>query len=226
MFDIAIRDGVLQAAAPDVRWLSMGWDGGFRDGGAAYNVTVPDDFTRRDLSVYISNRLEDAGFSSSGPALLTGVAMENARGASLGPVNAITTVGLSNPASLPLREGNGDAHSSESDTFTGPGTVNLIVGTGRKLDETGLLTLLGEVVEAKTGTLLPTTGFTGTTSDGVIVGSDRTGKPAQFAGSSTEVGDAARGCVRDAILAALDAQYPGSGPPASVAAARDGVVTS
>jgi adenosylcobinamide hydrolase len=97
------------------------------------------------------------------------------------------------------------------------------VAVERALPDGALATLLGTAVEAKTATLRATTGFSGTTTDAVAVGCDPSGEPAEFAGSATAVGAAARVCVRDAVLASLDTAV--DDPPASVAEADHGVVT-
>jgi adenosylcobinamide hydrolase len=253
-FELAVSAEVLRFSRPGTRWLSTGWNGGFRRADVAYNVTVPEGFDRTDLDRYVAERRDEAGFAAaesagsdrsadaSGPALLTGVEMRHARVAGAGPVTVAATAGVSNPAALPVdaarssqaESGGGSASpvraGGESDgpaDSPGRGTVNLLVGTTRRLDDAGLATLLGVAVEAKTATLLPRTGFPGTTTDAVVVGSARDGDPAAFAGSATAVGDAARACVRDALLASLDSRY-GEGEasiPASVADAEHGVVT-
>ncbi|MFB6161925.1 MAG: adenosylcobinamide amidohydrolase [Halococcoides sp.] len=102
-----------------------------------------------------------------------------------------------------------------------PGTVNLIVTTDRALDSGTQATLLATIVEAKTATLIDSTGFTGTTSDAVAVGCRPSGPTASFGGAATPVGDAARACVRDAVRAALAAGD--DDPPDSVAAAEAGI---
>jgi adenosylcobinamide hydrolase len=80
-------------------------------------------------------------------------------------------------------------------------------------------------VEAKTATLQALTGFTGTTSDAVVVGTAPDGDPADFAGSASAVGDATRACVRDALRATLAARYTEETWPETVADAEYGVVT-
>ena len=79
MFDATVSDGVLRLARPDARWLSTGFDGGERRADAAYNVSVPGGFDRTDLDAYVDERTTDAAFETTGPALLTGVAMDHAR---------------------------------------------------------------------------------------------------------------------------------------------------
>lgn len=221
MFRTAVAEGVLQFHRPETRWLVTGHDGGYRTAGTAYNITVPEGFDRTALADYTTERRERAGFSVPGPALLTGVEMTHARGARSGPVEVVATAGLSNPATLPMDPDGGSAH------FEGgpPGTVNLLVGTTRALDAGGLATLLSTAVEAKTATLLSETGFSGTTSDAVVVGSDPTGQPADFAGSATPVGAATRACVREAVRASLDSRYADRAVPESVANAEYGVST-
>ena len=224
MFETDRRDGVLRARCAGARWLSTAWDGGYRSADAVYNVTVPTGFARTDLDAYREERLAEAGFPV-GPTLLTGVAMDHARSASSGPVRAVATAGLSNPAALPV----GEATAAGADaTARGgadwrPGTVNLVVGVERDLGDGALATLLSTVVEAKAATLLAVTDAPGTTSDAVLVGTDPAAEPAAFAGSGTEVGAAARACVRDAVLASLDARYD-DGPP-GLSEAEYGVVT-
>ncbi|MFB6163952.1 MAG: adenosylcobinamide amidohydrolase [Haloarculaceae archaeon] len=234
MFETAVADGVLQVRRPGARWLATTHDGGYRRADAAYNVSVSTGFERTDLAAYVAERRERAGFDTPGPALLTGVDLEHARGARAGPVEVIATVGLSNPATLPLEPGEGPSASAtrcestaELDESPGEvGTVNLLVGTTRSLDDGALATLLATAVEAKAATLLAATGFTGTTSDGVVVGCDPAGEPSPFAGSATAVGDAARACVRDAVRASLRSRYAGADAvPESVAAAEHGVRT-
>jgi adenosylcobinamide hydrolase len=236
-FDVDVSAGVLRVARPETRWLSTGWDGGYARADAAFNISVPTGFDRTDLDQYVAERRADAGFDVTqagetavlaAPALLTGVEMRHARVARAGPVVVAATAGVSNPAALPI-----DASSqptgrpAEEVDHPGRGTVNLLVGTTRRLDDAGLATLLGVTVEAKTATLLARTGFPGTTTDAVVVGSARDGETATFAGSATVVGDATRACVRDALLASLDARYDGTDDsiPESVADAEYGVVS-
>ncbi|MEF8781749.1 MAG: adenosylcobinamide amidohydrolase [Haloarculaceae archaeon] len=209
------------------RWLATGPDGGYRDGEAAYNVSVPEGFERTDLDDYATERLRSAGFQRDGPVLFTGADLSRARGARSGPVTAVATVGLSNPARLPVHD---PASEAGSGTENSPGTVdpergtvNLLVATTRALSDGTLATLLGTAVEAKTATLCTVTGFSGTTTDAVAAGSALGGNKTQFTGSATDVGAATRVCVRDSILASLEA-YSDS-PPASVAEAEHGVVT-
>ena len=235
MFEATTADGVFGLPMPDARWLSTGWNGGFSRADAAYNVRVPEGWERTDLDAYVEERRERAGFGVPGPALLTGVELQHLRGARLDPVVAYATVGLSNPAALPTTPtevidesvDESDSESPDGSTNESPpvGTVNLVVATTRSLERATLASLLGTVVEAKTATLLPTTGFSGTTSDAVIVGSDAAGEPASFAGSSTVVGAAARACVRDAIRASFRSRYADREVPGSVAEADHGVVT-
>lgn len=217
-FEPTVSEGVLRVRHPDTRWLSTGWDGGYERADAAYNVTVPEGWTRTDLAAYAAERRGAAGFETPGPTLLTGVEMQHARGARLGPVVAYATAGVSNPATLPMTDGG-------TETAPRPGTVNLVVGTTRSLTDGGIATLLAGVVEAKTATLAVETGFTGTTSDAVVVGCDPTGERATFAGSATEVGAAARACVRDSLRASLASRYADRERPESVADAEYGVVT-
>ncbi|MDS0280937.1 adenosylcobinamide amidohydrolase [Haloarcula onubensis] len=224
MFETTRRDGVAQVRREGARWLSTAWDGGYCESETAYNVTVPTGFSRTDLDAYRERRLADAGFPV-GPTLLTGVAMSHARVATSGPVSVLATAGLSNPAVLPVDgdEERGDRRDSDDSRPWRAGTVNLVVGVDRALSDGALATLLGTVVEAKAATLLAVADAPGTTSDAVLVGTDPTADPAAFAGSATEVGAATRVCVRDAVLASLDARYD-DGPPAP-AAAEYGVVT-
>jgi adenosylcobinamide hydrolase len=223
MFEATIADGVLELHRPGTHWLSTGWDGGFERAAAAYNVTVPEGWERTDLGTYISERRERAGFTASGPTLLTGVEMRHARGARLDPVVAYATVGLSNPAALPMEPtGTGE---ERRDRPSNVGTVNLLIGTTRCLNEAALATFLGIVVEAKTATLLAESEFPGTTTDAVVVGSDEVGEPATFAGSATPVGAAARACVREAVRASFRSRYAEREVPSSVADAEHGVVT-
>ena len=223
-FEVRIADGVLQVRRQATRWLSTGWDGGFQQKDAAYNITVPEDWVRTDLDQYLKQRRDNAEFEIEGPALLTGVEMQHSRGARLDSIATIATVGVSNPAALPMNPKNNSVNPTE-----GPadaiGTVNLIVGTTRTLDDDALANLLAVVVEAKTATLLSSTGFPGTTTDAVIVGSVRGEKQATFSGSATEVGSAARACVRDAVRASFRSRYTECSAPNSVAVADHGVVT-
>jgi len=225
-----VRDGICRVREEGARWLTTGFDGGYRTANAAYNVSVPEGFDRTDLLTYVRERREHAGFDEPGPATLTGVDLAHARGARSGPVEVLATVGLSNPSTLPLDPagGGGDSGGREEDApgdDPPTGTVNLLVTTARALDDGALATLLGTAVEAKTATLLAETGFTGTTSDAVIVGADPSGEPAAFAGSATPVGAATRACVREAVRAALAARYPDREFPRSVADADHGAVT-
>lgn len=225
MFETTIRDGVLQAHAPGARWLLTGWSGGYSDSDAVYNVSVPEGWNRTDLKSYATERHRTAGFDVIGPPLLTGVAMKHAVGAEIDGVRAVATVGLSNPATLPL-EPDGtkpDGLVAEAEPI---GTINLVVGTDRALADGTLATLLGVAVEAKTATVQQVTGFTGTTSDAVAVGTDPAGKEVPFAGSATQVGDATRTVVRAAVQGSFASRFADAEPPASVEAADAGIVTS
>lgn len=231
MFETDVRAGVCRLAHPDTRWLATGWDGGYHAADAAYNVSVPEGFDRTDLDAYAGERLAAAGFERAGPALLTGLALEHARGARAGSVTVVATAGLSNPAALPVesqpnpKQRRAAAPTDSRTDQPPPGTVNLLVGTTRALDDGTLATLLSTAVEAKAATLQSLTGFTGTTSDAAAVGCVPGGDLAEFAGSATGVGSAVRACVRDAVAASLDSRYPDGGFPASVADADHGAVT-
>lgn len=226
MSETTVVDGVCRLSRPGARWLATGFDGGFVTADAAYNVSVPTGFDRTDLVAYTERRLADADFAGEGPRLLTGVDMRHARGARRDSVTVVATAGITNPARLPL-EGDGEAERRPdvAGEHRPLGTVNLLVCTTRALDDGTLATLLATVVEAKTATLQQRTGFSGTTTDAVAVGCDPSGDPADFAGSGTAVGSAARACVRDALVAGLDARYADADYPATVADADHGVRT-
>ncbi|WP_149797424.1 adenosylcobinamide amidohydrolase [Halorubrum xinjiangense] len=261
MFEATVSEGVLRLRRPGTRWLSTGWDGGRSRAATVYNVTVPEGFDRTDLAAYRDERLARAGFDDgpagrdpappgrdrdAPPTLFTGVSMDHARGARLGPVVAYATVGLSNPAMLPVEppeptepvepteqtEATAPTDAAESREPTGrpegrpgPGTVNLIVGTTRRLAPGAAANLVAVAAEAKAATLLATAGVPGTTSDAVVVGDDPEGEPAEFSGSATAVGGAARACVRDAVRASLRSRYPDGDVPGPAADAEHGVVT-
>ena len=257
MFEATVREGVLRLRRPGTRWLSTGWDGGRSRGPVAYNVTVPEGFDRTDLAAYRDERLARAGFTGDAedraedaddrteeadtdrdapPTLFTGVSMDHARGARLGSVVAYATVGLSNPATLPVEPEAASATETagavESRDATGraegrpdPGTVNLIVGTTGRLAPGAAANLIAVAAEAKAATLLAAAGVPGTTSDAVVVGDDPAGEPAEFSGSATAVGGAARACVRDAVRASLRSRYPDGNVPGPAADAEHGVVT-
>ncbi|RQG96621.1 adenosylcobinamide amidohydrolase [Natrarchaeobius chitinivorans] len=111
------RDGVLRVDRPETEWLSSGWNGGRRRTDCAYNVSVPEGWSRTDLAAYADERLERADLeclerhSQNGlrdaiedrpPVLFTGVDLEHARGARCGSVTVYATAGISNPAALPM----------------------------------------------------------------------------------------------------------------------------
>ncbi|WP_123619854.1 adenosylcobinamide amidohydrolase [Halorubrum sp. CSM-61] len=236
MFDATVREGVLRLRRPETRWLSTGWGGGRSRADAAYNVSVPEGFDRTDLGAYRDERLAHAEFKSEGapPTLFTGVSMAHVRGARFGPVVAYATVGLSNPATLPMEPAgatNDDAGDlncnaeAATDDPPRPGTVNLTVGTTRRLADGAAANLVAVAAEAKAATLLATADVPGTTSDAVVVGDDPTGEPAAFSGSATPVGAAARVCVRDAVRASLRSRYPDGEYPGPPADAEHGVVS-
>lgn len=208
-----------------MEWLSTGFDGGRQQADAAYNITVPKGWTETDLTAYVDRRKADAGFDTDGPALLTGVDQRHARRAVLDPIEVVVTAGVSNPATLPPAS---RSETTPSEVGYQPGTINIIAGTRRALPAGALANLVAVVTEAKTATLLRHTGFSGTTSDAVIVGSNPTGEPARFSGSSTSVGRAARACVRDALTAALESRYNSDGEtiPESVDDAQYGCATT
>ncbi|WP_137283780.1 adenosylcobinamide amidohydrolase [Halorussus salinisoli] len=228
MFETAVREGVLRVRREGARWLSTGWEGGRWAADAAYNVSVPEEFDRTDLDAYLAERRESAGFGEPGPALLTGVELRHARGARCGPVSAVATAGISNPAALPMDPAAESAESASHDADSAVGTVNVVVGTDHSLAAGALANLLAVAVEAKTATLLAETGFPGTTSDAAIAACDPAGEEVPFTGTATEVGACARACVRDAVRASLESRYADGTDatiPESVADADHGVVT-
>lgn len=224
VFELTRRENVIRFRSPGVRCVSTTWTGGFSTADACYSFSVPKGWDCTELSRYAEMRRNEVGYTERGPALFTAVDGENLRGARLGPVEVYATVGMSNPAELPMNpEGSeGELRGSEQ---RGIGTVNLVVGTERSLRDGALSTLLAVAVEAKAVTLFAETGFPGTTTDAVIVVCNPDGKTAQFAGSATEVGAAARACVRDVVQTGLRARYPDDGVPRSVDEAEYGVTT-
>lgn len=232
MFDADVSAGVCRLALPEGRWLSTGWNGGYRDSDAAYNVTVPEPFERQDLDAFAARRRREAGYDSPGPTCFTGVDMSHARLARAEGVVVCATAGVSNPATLPLVgehgavPGSHDRSTAATDDEPPVGTINLLVGSNTHLSAGGLASLLATATEAKTATVKRVTGFTGTTSDAVVVGCPRGGKAGNYAGSATAVGDATRRCVRDAIVASLTSRYPEGNWPQSVSAAKHGVRTT
>jgi len=229
VFDPTVCDGVCRCRRVGARWLVTGWDGGFRDADAVYNITVPDGFDRTDLAAFRDERRRAAGFDEPGPALLTGVSMAHARCASAGQVTALATAGVSNPAALPMEpdeaESTADVRATDDVSDWRPGTVNVVVGTERSFADGTLAELLATCVEAKAATLSDLAGVPGTTSDAVAVGCVPEAERVEFAGSATDVGSRARACVRDAVRASFASRYEEAEPPDSVADADYGVVT-
>lgn len=229
-FETTRSEGVLRLARRDTRWLSTGWDGGFSREDTAFNCTVPDGWDPDDVRADVQRRLDSAGFSrGAGPVLLTGVDQHHARGARTGPVTVFATVGLSNPTMLPFEPAERRVRARAGDRRDGapePGTVNLFVGTRRALTDAGMANLVAVAAEARTATLLELAGFTGTTSDAVVVAWDPAGESSRYTGSATPVGHATRACVREAITASFRSRYDDSEPPASVADAEHGDATT
>jgi adenosylcobinamide hydrolase len=233
MFETTCRSEALELRRAGTAWLSTGWKGGRVRADAAHSLTVPKDWNPPDLEADVSDRLAAAGFERDGPILLTGVSAQNARGARLGPVEVFATAGVSNPAALPVpnpwdETARPVAEELPSRTAgnepSGPGTVNLVVGTRRALDEAAMANLVAVAAEAKAATLGALVGVPGTTSDAIVVATDPTGEPMQYSGSATAVGAAARACVREAVSAALVARYPDQEFPDGVDGAEYGVV--
>lgn len=204
-------------------WLSTGWRGGRRVADRAYSLTVEADWRPDDVESDVADRLAADGFDwdADEPVLVTCVDAENVVGARLDPVEAYATVGLSNPAALPMNPSGGDL--TEGDPH--PGTVNLVVGTTAELADGALANLVSVAAEAKAATLLSTTGVPGTTTDAVVVASDPRGPHEEFSGSATAVGAAARACVREAVRAGLAARYDDDEPPSADDEAAYGVRT-
>ncbi|WP_410765581.1 adenosylcobinamide amidohydrolase [Haloferax sp. DFSO60] len=224
MFETAQRDGVCQLSRPETRWLSTGYAGGESRGAVAYNITVPEGWPKTDLDEYIDERRTKAGFSTPGPTLLTGVSQEHARRARFGSVEAVVTGGVSNPAALPIGEEVSAPKQPSSADSDSAGTVNIFVGTTRSLEPGALSNLVAVAAESKAAVLLARCGSPGTTTDAVVAACDPTGESATFSGSATDVGNAARICVRDALMASLDSRYETDPIPKSVKDAHYGVV--
>lgn len=213
MSEITVNDGVLQYQRPGTRWLSSGWRGGYCTNPAVYNVSVPEEWEHVDLDAYGKRRRERAGFDIPGPTLFTGVELQHARGARCGPVEAVTTAGISNPATLPMDPDRTAPAPAKTPAEFHPGTINIVLTTSEPLTDGALTTLLGTVVEAKTATLLAKADITGTTTDAVVVGCDRGDDKQPFAGSATTVGATARACVRESVRASLSSRYAETPPP-------------
>ncbi len=214
-------DGVAQLRAPGYRWVSTGHPGGLRTADAAYNISVPEGFSRTDLRSYIDARRARAGFVADGFALLTGVDMRHARLARTAETTVIATAGVSNPAVLPPP---GTPAPVRSGSPRG-GTVNLLISVDGQLTDAALFNLIAVAAEAKAATLLRSTAAPGTSSDAIIIGCAPRGASVRFSGSVTPVGAAVRACVRDAIAASLRSRY-GSGPPPHGGDAAHGSTTS
>jgi len=225
LFESTVRSNVLQVRSDELNWLSTGANGGSWRATAAYNITVPEGWDETDLEAYTQKRRVEAGFEQPGPALLTGVDQRHAHRARLDPVEVVVTAGVSNPTTLPPVESTTTETVATNDSHQ-LGTINIITGTKQSLSAGALANLIAVVTEAKTATLGRLTGFSGTTSDAVIVGSDRTGEHVRFSGASTPVGAAARACVRDALTAALESRYESESIPESVEAAAYGCETT
>lgn len=225
MFETTVREGVLRIKRDGTRWLSTGWNGGFWQTASAYSISVPEGWDRSDVGAYVADRRRRAGFDSEGPTLLTATDIDHVRGARFGPVEVYATAGLSNPAALPMDPSPGadDQYAAE---HADVGTVNVIVGTSHSLGDAALSNLLSVAVEAKVTTLLAETGFPGTTTDAAIIACDPAGEPAEYTGSATPIGGAARACVREAIQASLRARYPNGEFPSTVGDAEYGVTTN
>lgn len=206
MFEPTRHDGVLQLASKDANWISSGWNGGITTANGAYNISVPDPWEYTDLESYAANRRHQAGFSTSGPTLFTGVSLDHAYSATDTPVTVVATVGLSNPTTYV--DSTADPPNREP-----PGTVNLLIGIERTLPEHGLIEALCGAIEAKTLTLYQETGIPSTTTDAAITGCTATNNQSRYAGSATALGQAVRRCTRDAILASLHSHYPNNQYP-------------
>lgn len=225
MFNLSLRSKVVQFKADGSRWLSTGWDGGFSSGNVAYALQVPTGWDETNLRGYVTDRRERAKFTEEGPSLLTAVNLEHLRGARCGPVEVYATVGLSNPAALPIEPRAQCTDPPAGDSSYTPGTVNLIIGSTHALDDGALSNLLTVAAEAKAATLLSETGFPGTTTDAIIVACDPSGEAMKFTGSATRIGAATRAAVRDVIKASLRSHYPGADFPRRVEEAAHGVST-
>ncbi|WP_136687287.1 adenosylcobinamide amidohydrolase [Halorhabdus amylolytica] len=228
-FETTRSEDILRVARPETRWLSTGWDGGFCRADVAFNCTVPEGWNPTNIRVDVEQRLDKAGFDAAeGPVLLTGVDQRHATGARAAPVTVLATVGLSNPTTLLFDPDERRVDAEDIDRPDGPprpGTVNLFVGTTHALTDAGMANLVAIAAEARTATLLELAGFTGTTSDAIVVASDPAGESARYTGSATPVGRATRACVREAITASFRSRYDDREPPGSVADAEHGDVT-
>lgn len=255
-FRADLADGVCRfsRSAGAARFLSTGFDGGRCVADAAYNVTVPDGWGEagpRDLGAYVADRVAAAALDGESgaagaaaaagttgtaataadrdpPALLTGVDQRHARIARLDGATVLATAGVSNPAALPVNGGwtGSDGGDNDGGGAAHAGTVNVVVGTTRALPSGALANLLTVAAEAKAATLLALTGVPGTTTDAVVAACDPDGDPTRFSGSATDVGGAARACVRDALVAGLASRYGDEGIDAAAdARAGAGVVT-
>ena len=172
------------------RAASTGVSGGISDIKTIINHTVPRDFVHSDPAEYIREIADGKGFAGDGFfGLLTAVRMKDLCILSCGDITVFVTAGVSNP------------------NPKGPGTINIIVHSAKRMPDPAMLEMIKTVTEAKTAALFGMGyEFTGTTTDAVVVAYDRDAKESSgpYCGTLTGPGKRAYECtmigVKEAIL--------------------------
>ena len=170
--------------------LSSGVNGGRRAVNNILNIQVPHDFSHDDPKSYIEGVTASMTLEEDCLALLTAVEMKNVRILSDGCVTVFVTAGLTNPSSF--------------------GTINIIVISSEKMSEGAIAGTIITATEAKTRALIDKgLGFTGTTSDAIIIAYEQTGEgePILYGGPATPFGSRVSKLVRAGVKEALKAYY-------------------
>jgi len=170
--------------------LSSGVNGGRRAVNNILNIQVPHDFSHDDPKSYIEGVAASMTLEEDCLALLTAVEMKNVRILSDGCVTVFVTAGLTNPSSF--------------------GTINIIVISSEKMSEGAIVGTIITATEAKTRALIDKgLGFTGTTSDAIIIAYEQTGEgePILYGGPATPFGSRVSKLVRAGVKEALKAYY-------------------
>jgi len=170
--------------------LSSGVNGGRRAVNNILNIQVPHDFSHDDPKSYIEGVTASMTLEEDCFALLTAVEMKNVRILSDGCVTVFVTAGLTNPSSF--------------------GTINIIVISSEKMSEGAIAGTIITATEAKTRALIDKgLGFTGTTSDAIIIAYEQTGEgePILYGGPATPFGSRVSKLVRAGVKEALKAYY-------------------
>lgn len=195
----------------DVAWPVLVWDlhttmrvassaplgGGVGERRWIVNAQVPRSYARTDIEHHLETIATANGCAGAGAGMLTAAAVEFFTQSSDSEVRVWATVGITLPTWAAARD-------VDVEIPVGPGTINLVAVSSRRLGDAALVNAVMTMTEAKTQALLDcNVPGTGTASDALCVACPTDGGVEKFGGPRSSVGSALARAVYDAVRAGI-----------------------